>query len=222
MPGVLRLLSLGTGDSILDLACGQGVLGRQLPEGTTYHGFDIAPGLIRYATMHDKDPHHRYTVADVTKNLPIDRKDFTHAACILALQNMQHPDRAVENAAAHLRPGGVFVIVLNHPCFRIPRQSSWETDEKQHLQYRRINRYMSPLEIPISAAPSRGKKSPVTWSFHLPISAYAGMLANAGFLIERLEEWISDKKSEGGAAAREDRSRREFPLFLAIKASKRS
>jgi hypothetical protein len=46
------------------------------------------------------------------------------------------------------------------------------------------------------------------------------MLFNNGFLIEKMEEWISDKKSEGGRAKIEDKARAEFPLFLAIKAIK--
>jgi hypothetical protein len=35
-----------------------------------------------------------------------------------------------------------------------------------------------------------------------------------------MEEWCSDKKSEGAAARMEDRARKEFPLFLTILASK--
>jgi len=35
-----------------------------------------------------------------------------------------------------------------------------------------------------------------------------------------MEEWISDKKSTGAKARMENRSREEFPLFLALLAQK--
>jgi hypothetical protein len=46
------------------------------------------------------------------------------------------------------------------------------------------------------------------------------MLRNAGFVITRIEEWTSDKESEGKAAKQENRARAEFPLFMAIQALK--
>ncbi|KKQ50687.1 MAG: Methyltransferase domain protein, partial [Candidatus Shapirobacteria bacterium GW2011_GWE1_38_10] len=64
------------------------------------------------------------------------------------------------------------------------------------------------------------KDNQVSYSYHYPLSAFTEMLFNNGFLIEKMEEWISDKKSEGGRAKIEDKARAEFPLFLAIKAIK--
>ena len=46
------------------------------------------------------------------------------------------------------------------------------------------------------------------------------MLQQAGFVIQLIEEWGSDKSSVGSAARMENRSRQEFPLFLALKAIK--
>lgn len=216
IPGVMRLLNLKDGSKLLDLGCGTGVLARQLKENRDYLGIDVSPGLIDEAKRFDKKPNHEYLVRDVTKPLAIPQ-DFTHAVLILSLQNMRDPVSAIKITADHLIQHGILIIVLNHPCFRIPRQSSWETDEKNKLQYRRINRYLSPLEIPITMHPSK-HNSPVTWSYHLPLSAYTKMLRDSGFLIENIEEWTSDKKSEGSAHRQEDRARNEFPLFLAIKA----
>lgn len=63
-------------------------------------------------------------MGDVTKPLKIDKKDFSHAFVILALQNMEEGEKAIQNGAKHLRKGGKLFVVLNHPCYRIPRQSS--------------------------------------------------------------------------------------------------
>jgi hypothetical protein len=46
------------------------------------------------------------------------------------------------------------------------------------------------------------------------------MLKDAGFVIEEIEEWTSDKESEGRAGRMENRSRNEIPLFMAIGAIK--
>jgi hypothetical protein len=46
------------------------------------------------------------------------------------------------------------------------------------------------------------------------------MLNKAGFMIAKIEEWTSDKESEGKTAKQENRARAEFPLFMAIQAQK--
>jgi ubiquinone/menaquinone biosynthesis C-methylase UbiE len=219
IPGVLRLLSLDLGSRLLDVACGQGILGRSIPRGIPYTGFDIAPSLIAEAKKLDTDPVHTYLVGDATKPLPLGKWSFTHAAIVLALQNIENAEAVIEHTQAHLTAGGTFVLVLNHPSFRIPRQSSWGVDEGNKLQYRRENIYMSPLKIPITMHPG-DSNSEMTWSFHHPISYYVALLTKRGFVIDALEEWTSDKESEGKASRMENKARSEFPLFLALRVRK--
>ena len=211
LPRSLKLLDLKTGDSLLDLGCGQGVLSRRLPSDIDYTGIDASPSLIKEAKKRSQKPFH---IGDITE--PLNFRNFSHAALILVLQNLEHPEKALENASRALKPGGKLLLVLNHPCFRIPRQSSWGIDEMKKLQYRRLDLYMSSLKIPIQTHPGSGEKSPTTWSFHHRLSFFTEALAKAGFVIKKMEEWISDKKSSGPKARMENRSREEFPLFLAI------
>ena len=223
IPGVLRLLDIGSQPStvnhkLLDLACGNGVLATSLPKEVEYRGIDIAPSLINQAKKGDHNPKHEYIVSDITKPLP--SADFSHVTIILALQNIQNPGRVLQNASQHCKKGGALVIVLNHPAFRIPRQSSWGIDEGRKIQYRRVDKYMSSMQIPINMNPG-DRSSKFTMSYHFPLSSYSKMLKDAGFLIEVIEEWTSDKESEGRAAKMENRSRSEIPLFLAIKAIKK-
>jgi ubiquinone/menaquinone biosynthesis C-methylase UbiE len=219
IPKSLSLLDLHPGDALLDLACGQGVLSRKISAEVGYHGIDLAQGLIKQAHRLSSLKQRRFSVGDITQPLKIPPTSFSHATIILALQNVAEPQGAITNAAQALKTGGKLLIVLNHPCFRIPRQSSWGIDEQHKTQYRRIDRYLSPLKIPIVAHPGQNR-SAHTWSFHRPLSEYSAMLKTAGFMIETLEEWVSDKSSEGKAAKMENRSRAEFPLFLALLARK--
>lgn len=223
LPGAVRLLRLNEtkGASVLELGCGQGVLARRLPPNTVYLGVDNASTLIDSAKRQDRDPAHRYVTADATKPIPADKKDFTHGAIILALQNMNPGEAAINNLGKHLRPGGRAVIVLNHPCFRIPRQSGWGVDEANKQQFRKVNRYLSPMNIPIQANPSQGARSAMTMSFHHPLADYFRWLSAAGFAVDALEEWASDKTSEGKAARMENLARAEIPLFLSLSAVKR-
>jgi ubiquinone/menaquinone biosynthesis C-methylase UbiE len=214
-------LDLKPSDSLLDLGCGQGVLGRQVSPKIYYQGVDVASRLIAYAKEHDRAEEHHYLVADVTKpTLPFQRADFSHAAIVLAVQNMRKIDVVFDHLSARVITNGKAVIVLNHPCFRIPRQSSWQVDEVKKTQYRRIDRYFTPLEIPVLANPSLGEKSAKTWSFHHPLQDYFSQLKRVGFCVELVEEWTSDKLSQGKASKMENRGRSEFPLFLTIVARK--
>ena len=108
IPGILKLLDFKTSDqeSILDLACGQGILARHLPENISYAGIDLSPSLIKSAQQFEKNPKHQFHVGDVTKVLPIKKTDFSHAAVVLALQNIEFPNLVFKNLYKHLRPDG--------------------------------------------------------------------------------------------------------------------
>jgi len=229
IPGVLHLLGFDSKfmirDSsfkLFDLACGNGVLAKSLPKEVEYLGVDIAPSLINEAKRTDRNPNHKYLVADITKPLSFRSlgEGWTHAAIILALQNISNPIAILQNVSKLLILNSKLVIVLNHPAFRIPRQSSWGIDEGRKIQYRRIDKYMTPMEIPINMNPS-DRNSPITLSYHHSLSDYSKMLHDTGFVIDLIEEWTSDKESEGRVAKMENRSRSEIPLFLAIRALKK-
>ena len=221
IPHLLRLFKTPEKMDVLDLGCGQAVLSRYLPKEAHYLGIDASETLIKAAKKraeHQKNAH--FLVKDLTRPLDLPQKDFTHAIFLLSLQNMKEGDIAIKNSFAHLQKGGKLFIVLNHPCFRIPRQSSWVVDPQKKMRFRRLDRYMSPLDVPITAHPGK-EKSEETISFHNPLSTYTQWLFDAGFHIETMEEWCSDKVSTGAAAKMENFSRKEFPLFLTIVATKK-
>jgi Methylase involved in ubiquinone/menaquinone biosynthesis len=217
LPGVLKLLELPSKSpaSLLDLAAGQGVLARALPPHVTYTGVEIAPSFVKEGLKLLKNRSNSNLICgDATKDLDL-KTQFTHGAILLALQNMEHPDLALKNLGRHLVKGGVAVLVLNHPCFRIPRQSSWGVDEPKKLQYRRLDRYQSSLSIPLQTHPGK-ENSASTISFHHPLTAWFHWIHEAGFAVTLLEEWVSNKVSTGANAKQENRARAEFPLFLAL------
>ena len=205
--------------SVLELACGQGVLERKINPKQKYTGIDISEGLIDSADKQKKSKSHNFQVADVT--LPITLNDkYDIGFIILAFQNFKNPEGAIQNFSKFIKPHGKVYLIINHPYFRIPRQSGWGIDEQKKIQYRRIDRYMTPLEIPISMQPSKGKESIQTYSYHNPLSFYSKIFQKNGFYIKEIEELCSNKKSEGSSKKMEDRARNEFPLFMVLEIEK--
>src|SRR5687767_7963506 len=83
IPGALRLLAPKSGDAIIDIACGQGVLCRALHErGVEVTGVDAAPGLIRAARERGPGAIH-YHVGDARDLAVFPEQHFDAAACVL-------------------------------------------------------------------------------------------------------------------------------------------
>lgn len=216
IPNVIKILNITQKDKILDLGCGQGILERSIPSNIDYVGIDLSVDLISSAKRSSTSKQHRFLVRDITKDLQITEDIFSKATIILALQNVQDYTKVFQNVSKHITQNGLFVIVINHPYFRIPKKTAWEIDKKYKIQYRRVDEYMSSSKIGIDMTPG-GKKRTFTWSFHEPLQNYANALKKNGFVIEDIEEWVSDKKSEKGPAAQmENKARNEIPMFMCI------
>ncbi|MEK7554827.1 MAG: class I SAM-dependent methyltransferase [Patescibacteria group bacterium] len=218
LPNLIRILSPKKGEIFLDIACGQGFFSRAFGEaGAQVTAVDISLELIAIAKKR-KDRGVEYHAS------PADAMPFVHDASVdmvtivLALQNIENVLGVFKESARVLKSGGRFAIVLNHPAFRIPKRSSWEWDDAKKIQYRRIEGYLGESVERIQMHPGQNPEDQ-TVSFHRPIQFYAKAFQKTGFLISRIEEWNSNRKSEPGPRAKaEDIARREIPLFFFIEA----
>lgn len=227
-PNLLRILnpeSFAKNTHILDLACGQGYFLHHVIEATPKHadihiqGIDISQELLDIARK------------DLGNQVVLNQSDASHLACIadasidvmycvLALQNMSDMNVVVGEIKRVLKKDGRFVCVLNHPAFRIPKQSDWYIDQTRQAQGRVVYTYMSDKKFAIDMHPGKtamGVKKEETFSFHHPLQYYVKIFAKHGLAITKLEEWISHKTSEEGPKKRmEDEARKEIPMFMCL------
>jgi ubiquinone/menaquinone biosynthesis C-methylase UbiE len=219
IPALCDLLAPHRGEEIIDIGCGAGALARSIiAVGAHYTGIDLSTRLIDVARKHHKGS--KFYSGDATRlqAVPGIRPGFFHgAAFLLSIQDISPLDDAIASAAYVLRPMGRLVILMTHPCFRIPRQSGWGWDDGRQLRFRRVDRYLTSLDVPMQEY--GGKRKGITRSYHRPLQDYFEALLKAGFVIERLRELPAPPPPAGSQERRADRlAREEIPMFLGFRA----
>jgi len=220
LPNLLRLLNIQGGETVLDLGCGPGFFSNEFfKKGAKVIGVDVSPELIEIARK-NSPKEIVYKVASADRVTGILDGSADKITIVLAIQNIENAAGVFHECARILKPGGSLLMVVNHPAFRIPKESEWGWDLQKKIQYRRIDRYLSELKNKIQMHPGDDPKE-YTMSFHRPLQFYFKALQKNGFCVSRLEEWSSHKKSEPGPrAAAENQARAEIPLFLFLEARK--
>ncbi|KKR45960.1 MAG: hypothetical protein UT90_C0015G0009 [Parcubacteria group bacterium GW2011_GWA1_40_21] len=220
LPNILRLLDIKKGEVVLDLACGTGFFSREFfKNGAKVFGTDISPELIKIA-KENSPKEIKFFISLADQLSLIGDKSVDKIVIILAVQNIENISGVFSECHRVLKTDGKLFLVMNHPSFRVLQKSSWGFNEKNKIQYRRMDEYMSESKTKIEMHPGKDK-SKSTVSFHRPLQVYFKMLKKNRFCVSGLEEWISDKKSQPGPRAiAEDKARKEFPLFLFMEAIK--
>lgn len=250
LPGTLGLIDAKQGQRVLDVACGQGVLCRMLAQlGAVAFGVDASPQLIDAARSRETPRPGRpeYMVADARQLETTGLRDLDAIASVMALMNIDPLEPVMRGCSNALRPGGRFVAVILHPAFRSPGQTRWgwsEDDDTglrpptrnprpgrparpaEHVgrQFRRVDGYLSIGVKEIVMNPgevAKGEQPVLTLTYHRPLQTYVRAIRDSGMLVDAIEEWPSSRTSKPGPrAAEENRSRREIPMFLAVRAIK--
>src|SRR3989338_1192148 len=169
LPNLLRRMAAVSGGKILDLGCGQGYFARAVRSslGAKVTGVDLSDELIKIAKQ--KSPTGiEYCVASADR-LPFEAGEvFDAVFSVLSLQNMKDLDSVFREVGKVLESGGRFFIVLNHPCFRIPKRSAWGFDDEAGAQYRRIDSYLSESSERVKVDPGNENRTATT-TFHKPL-----------------------------------------------------
>ena len=222
VPALMELLRPGRGEEILDIGCGQGILAPFIARARGhYTGVDASVKMLRLGRRrHGREGKFVLGDAGDLAALPELQGDaFDAALFMLSIQNMEPLEDVLRSASWALKAGGRLVLLLLHPCFRLPRQSGWGWDRDRKLQYRRVDRYKTPYFLHVKV-PLGGRKG-TTVNFHRPLESYINGLADAGLLVDRIQEipvCLAPRTGPRGRA--EEAANREIPLFLGIRAMK--
>ncbi len=223
LPAVMDLVAVKKGDAVLDLCCGQGVLVRHLLAAGAGRvlGVDASGKLIGAARQrYGTEKNATFLRADACAEGDWADGTFDAVACVMAVHDVPDAEGLMRNMAAALKPGGRAVIVMMHPCFRIPKESHWGWDPDQKIQYRRLDKYGKALEIGIQTRPGLGTDEGTVF-YHRPLADVISPMGKAGLGVTECTELFSHRRSQVGPFSKaEHKAAEEFPLFIGLKARK--
>jgi 2-polyprenyl-3-methyl-5-hydroxy-6-metoxy-1,4-benzoquinol methylase len=195
-PTVERLLELTPGETVLDVACGNGAFARRLAAlGAQVVACDFSEAFLERAraTTAAGGLPVEYRVVDATDPAALaalGEGRFDAAVCNMALMDMPAVEPLFEGLARLLRPGGRFVFSLLHPCFNSIYMTKLLEEEDRDGELTvtgalKQTGYIRPATR--RGIGIRGQPVPQIY-FHRPLSVYLRTAFQAGFVMEACEE----------------------------------
>ncbi|MFD0616974.1 class I SAM-dependent methyltransferase [Paenibacillus sp. GCM10027629] len=195
-PKTEELLAVNEGQTILDIACGNGNFSRRLADlGAKVVAFDYSSKMIERAKSRSKDYLNSidYQVIDATNvdsltELGTERYDG--AVANMALMDIADITCLVKALEYMLKKNGAFVFSIPHPCFQTPNtRKIHETEDingeivtRNSIQ---ISKYLTPESCQTIGI--RGQPIPHL-IFHRPLSYYMNLFINSNFVLDGWEE----------------------------------
>jgi 2-polyprenyl-3-methyl-5-hydroxy-6-metoxy-1,4-benzoquinol methylase len=133
---ILRLIPAGS--SVLDVACGTGLLCRKIQQrvpGAKVLGVDFSNYTIARNQERDRALGVEYQCVDVRTGIPGIPRVFDVVTMCEILEHLEEPERVVAEALSRLKPGGLFILTCPHDN-AIPDPEhlrTWSHDELFHL-----------------------------------------------------------------------------------------
>jgi ubiquinone/menaquinone biosynthesis C-methylase UbiE len=214
LPNLLELAGEMDGQTICDLACGQGWIARALARrGAQVTGVDLAEQLLVLARRYEeREPLGiEYLQDDAQRAQTLTEASFDGTTCILALMTIPDLEAVFRTVRRILKPGGWFVFAITHPCFETPHAGWLRTDEGTVV--RTVGGYFHE-RFWTSCNPGgvRGRVG----EHHRMLSTYLNTLIATGFALEHMRE-----PAARGKRAEQVPGEREVPSLLVLRAHKK-
>ena len=205
-PAFERFVGDVAGLDAIDLGCGEGTNTRRLARaGARMTGIDLSERLIEHARSSEGDDPLgiAYHVGSYSERTPFPDGSFDLAISTLAFMDGPDLPRAMCEAYRLLRPGGVLAFSVLHPCHITPG-SRWERDEGGRTTGLVVDRYhdRTPFterwRFGDRPKPADGEAPVEPFAvprFHRTLADWINAIADAGFVIERIEEPVPDKEA---------------------------
>ena len=168
---------------LIDIGCGEGQVARLAVRrrGLTALGIDGAAAQL--AAARERAGGAVYCRGSATSLCVRDASADAAVAC-LVLEHVADLDAALGEVARVLRPGGRFLLVLNHPLLQTPG-SGWIDDQvlDPPEQYWRVGAYLSE-----GSTVEQVEKDVFIRFHHRPLSRYINTASELGLQLVRMDE----------------------------------
>jgi ubiquinone/menaquinone biosynthesis C-methylase UbiE len=175
------------GQEVCSVACGQGREARYLAsQGAKVTGVDLSESLLALARQHEEaEPLGiTYLSGDAHTLGALATGSFDGVVCYLALMDIPSLDDALQSIARVLRPGGWFVFVITHPCFKTPATGDLIDHTNQSVR-RTVGQYFAEGYWD---GPGVHRNALPVGAYHRTLSTYVAALTRAGLVIDQLRE----------------------------------
>ncbi|HUG14773.1 MAG TPA: class I SAM-dependent methyltransferase [Thermomicrobiales bacterium] len=195
-PSAERLLPLQPGDTVLDIACGNGQFSRRMAQlGATVVATDFSRRFLELArartTEHaDRVEYRHVDATDESQLLALGEGRFDAAVCLMALMDMADIEPLLRTLPRLLRPAGRFVFVIPHPCFNsnATRLSLEEEDRGGELIATYAVKITGYMTIPPGKAMGMPGEPLPHYYFDRPLSEVFNACFRNGFVLNGIEE----------------------------------
>lgn len=179
LPVVERFIGDVAGKRILDAGCGDGYFSKKLEEqGATVTAIDGSVALLDIAHRENEHPGITYLRLDLLDKLPFADKEFDIVVANMVLMNLPKIDMLLSETTRVMKPAGLFVFSITHPCFFL---SDWIEDSSGNKSYKAIKDYLLERTEELEFW---GK----TVHYHRPLSAYFKSLEEHGLCVLSFDE----------------------------------
>lgn len=186
VPALLTAIGRVAGQHICDLACGQGVIARQLAQaGAQVVGIDLSARLLEIARSEEAAAPLDiiYQQEDAQQCQSLADASFDGVVCNMALMDIADLSATFRTVYRILRLRGWFAFSITHPCIQMP-DSAWNRLDDGTI-IRESGRYFA--EGFWKPGPGPGVRGRIG-AHHRTLSTYVNALVQAGFSIQSLSE----------------------------------
>ncbi len=196
-PSSERLLAIQPGETILDLACGNGVFSRRLAAlGARVVATDFSQRFLDLARARpsehaDRIEYRQVDATDEAALLALGARRFDAVVCNMAMQDMPTIEPLLRAVSRLLTSGGRFVFTVPHPAFNAPGGSTLlleEDDRDGQLQEHHAIKIIKYLDLPPGKGVGMIGEPEAHYYFHRPLGQLLGACFAAGFVLDGLEE----------------------------------
>jgi len=215
VPALFALAGDVASRRLCDLACGQGIVARQLAEqGAEVVGIDLSTKLLAIARREEQARPSRITYLhdDAQRLVTVADETFDGVLCNLALMDIPDLSATVRTVRRILRPGAWFAFSIVHPCLDVALGRERIVGDAGSTSGRAVRSYfVEGAWRSENPAGVRGKVG----AQHRMVSTYLNTLVEAGLVIECLRE-----PQAADAEASPMSIHRDVPTILAARCRK--